>query len=316
MLPLLFCGLFLLFGPTASAVAQQTVKLQPETRIAVIGNTLADRMQHAGWLEALLQAAHPQHRLVLRDLGFSGDTLTERPRSDNFGSPDEWLTKVRADVIIACFGYNESWAGPAGLEKFRGELTAFVKQTQGQQYNGRGAPQIVLCSPTWFEDLQLSELPDGEAANANLALYTAEMGRLAGELGVPFVNLFEATREAASQSAWDGSVVRNLAGLRRDRFGRPAPESTAAKLAASELTLNGVHLNDRGNRVVAEAIVRAAFAVNPGTLPAERLEPIRAAVLAKNLYWHNVYRATDGYSVFGGRSGLQFVEGQTNFVVM
>lgn len=316
MLPLLFCGLFLLFGPTASAVAQQTVKLQPETRIAVIGNTLADRMQHAGWLEALLQAAHPQHRLVLRDLGFSGDTLTERPRSDNFGSPDEWLMKVRADVIIACFGYNESWAGPAGLEKFRGELTAFVKQTQAQQYNGRGAPQIVLCSPTWFEDLQLSELPDGEAANANLALYTAEMGRLAGELGLPFVNLFEATREAASQSAWDGSVVRNLAGLRRDRFGRPAPESTAAKRAASELTLNGVHLNDRGNRVVAEAIVRAAFAVNPGTLPAERLEPIRAAVLAKNLYWHNVYRATDGYSVFGGRSGLQFVEGQTNFVVM
>jgi len=194
MLSLLFCGVVLLFGSGISAVAQQTVQLQPETRIAVVGNTLADRMQHAGWLEALLQAAYPQHRLVLRDLGFSGDSLTERPRSDNFGSPDEWLTKVRADVIIACFGYNESWAGAAGLEKFRGDLTAFVKQTQGQQYNGRSAPQIVLCSPTWFEDLRLSELPDGESTNANLAMYTAEMGRLAGELGLPFVNLFEATR--------------------------------------------------------------------------------------------------------------------------
>jgi putative heme-binding domain-containing protein len=296
--------------------AQQAVQLQPGARIAVIGNTLADRMQHAGWLETLLQAAYPQHKLVLRDLGFSGDSLTERPRSDNFGSPDEWLTKVRADVIIACFGYNESWAGAAGLEKFRGELTAFVKQVQGQQYNGRSAPQVVLCSPTWFEDLRLAELPDGVEANTRLELYTAEMGRVAAGLGLPFVNLFQATREAAALAAWDGSVVRNLAGVRRDRFGRAVPESAAAKALAGELTLNGVHLNDRGNQVAAEAIVRSGFGVNPGALPADRLLLIRRAVLAKNLYWHNVYRATDGYSVFGGRSGLQFVEGQTNFVVM
>ncbi|MFM7922672.1 MAG: dehydrogenase, partial [Planctomycetaceae bacterium] len=191
-----------------------------------------------------------------------------------------------------------------------------MKQVQGQQYNGRSAPQVVLCSPTWFEDLRLAELPDGVEANTGLELYTAEMGRVAAELGLPFVNLFEATREAAAQAAWDGSVVRNLAGVRRDRFGRAVPESAAAKAVAGELTLNRVHLNDRGNQVAAEAIVRSGFGVNPGTLPADRLLLIRRAVLAKNLYWHNVYRATDGYSVFGGRSGLQFVEGQTNFVVM
>ena len=316
----LFQGLMLCLGcllsPAAEVQAQHSIALQPEMRIAVIGNTLADRMQHAGWLETLLQSAYPQHRLVVRDLGFSGDSLTERPRSDNFGSPDDWLTKVRADVVIACFGYNESWAGQAGLEKFRGDLTAFVTHTVAQRYNGRTAPQVVLCSPTWFENLQLAELPDGSAVNSRLELYTAEMGRVASELQVPFVNLFAATKQAASTVAWDSSLVRNSAGVRRDRFGRTVPQGEADRAAVGELTLNGVHLNDRGNRIVAETIVSAVFAVRSGGATDDQLALIRRAVLAKNLYWHNVYRATDGYSVFGGRSGLQFVAGQTNFEVM
>ena len=43
--------------------------------ICIIGNTLADRMQHDGWLETYLQARFPEHDLVIRNLGFSGDEL-------------------------------------------------------------------------------------------------------------------------------------------------------------------------------------------------------------------------------------------------
>ncbi len=46
------------------------------------------------------------------------------------------------------------------------------------------------------------------------------------------------------------------------------------------------------------------------------LEKIRDAVLDKNFYWFNRYRTTDGYSIYGGRADLQFVDGQTNRVVM
>ena len=43
-------------------------------RIAIVGNTLADRMQHLGHgFEASLQLAHPGYGLTLRNLGFSGD---------------------------------------------------------------------------------------------------------------------------------------------------------------------------------------------------------------------------------------------------
>ena len=49
---------------------------------------------------------------------------------------------------------------------------------------------------------------------------------------------------------------------------------------------------------------------------AQALEKLRQAVLEKNFYWFNRYRTVDGYSIYGGRADLRFVDGQTNRVVM
>src|SRR3982750_3039150 len=84
------------------------IEIKPGDHIAIVGNTLADRMQHDGWLETTLHARYPEHRLGIRNLGFSGDEVKTRLRSDGFGSPDEWLTRVEADVVFAFFGSNES----------------------------------------------------------------------------------------------------------------------------------------------------------------------------------------------------------------
>src|SRR5262249_61513576 len=76
------------------------LELTPGDHICVIGNTLADRMQHDGWLETLLHVRFPKHQLVVRDMGFPGDEgagFTERPdrnsrlRSMDFGTADQWL---------------------------------------------------------------------------------------------------------------------------------------------------------------------------------------------------------------------------------
>src|SRR3954467_6242848 len=107
------------------------LELRHGDHIAVIGNTLADRMQHDAWLDAYLHTRFPKHDLVIRHLGFSGDEVggyTDKPdfnkrlRSANFGSGDDWLKKSEADVVFAFFGYNESFAGEPGLEKFRTDL--------------------------------------------------------------------------------------------------------------------------------------------------------------------------------------------------
>src|SRR5438874_2499140 len=67
------------------------LELRPGDRISIIGNTLADRMQHDGWLETYLYSRFPKLDLVFRNLGFSGDEidLSRRLRSANFGKPDQ-----------------------------------------------------------------------------------------------------------------------------------------------------------------------------------------------------------------------------------
>ena len=66
--------------------------LEKGDHLCIIGNTLPDRMQHDGWLETYLNARHPDHNLTIRNLGFSGDEITLRLRSQDFGTPDQWLS--------------------------------------------------------------------------------------------------------------------------------------------------------------------------------------------------------------------------------
>src|SRR3989442_841151 len=120
-----------LASPTPLPAAER-LELQRGDHICIIGNTLADRMQHSGWLESLLYAKFPKHDLVFRNLGFSGDELTVRLRSLDFGTPDEWLKREKADVILAFFGFNESFKGQDGLAQFRRDLDQFIQNTVKQ----------------------------------------------------------------------------------------------------------------------------------------------------------------------------------------
>lgn len=290
-LPCLLGGLALLWATGAflqSADQPKTaapLELRPGERICLLGNTLADRLQHDGWLETYFQSRFPKHDLTFRNLGFSGDELTLRLRSANFGSPDQWLKFCKADVVFAFFGYNESFAGEAGLGKFKKDLDAFLKGTLNQQYNGQSNPRLVLFSPIAHEDLHDRNLPDGKENNRRLRLYTDAMAEVAKDNKVVFVDLFSPTLNLNPQ------------------FPRP-------------LTINGVHLNEKGNEVVAQLVDRALFpnGSQPKRDP-QTLEKIRKAVIDKDFHWFNRYRTTDGYSIYGGRADLAFVGGQTNRVV-
>jgi putative heme-binding domain-containing protein len=280
----------LLFLPTLrpgraadDAKPADKLTLQPGDHVALVGNTLADRMQHDGWLETLLHARFPKHDLVFRDLGFSGDELTHRERSDGFGSPDEWLTRARADVVFAFFGYNESYAGEAGLDKFKKDLDAFVKQTRTHHYNGKTPPRIVLFSPIAFENHHDRNLPDGSDVNTRLELYTAAMAEVARANHVPFVDLYQPTRELYEK-------------------------------AAKPLTINGVHLTPDGDKAVAQVIDKALFGA-PHPASPQTLEKLRQAVLDKDFYFFNRYRTVDGYNVYGGRSYEKYL-GITNREVL
>ncbi|MFN5530545.1 MAG: SGNH/GDSL hydrolase family protein, partial [Planctomycetaceae bacterium] len=229
--PLLWASLVCLLGAggrTVASAAEPLLTLQPGDRVAILGNTLADRMQHSGWLETYTHALHPRHELVFRNLGYSGDELKVRQREENFGSPDEWLTKVQASVVWSFFGYNEALRGPAGLPQFRADLAEVIDGMRKQKYDGKANPRLVFFSPIAHENLKSPHLPDGSENNEKLAAYTAAMREVCAEKQVAFVDLFTPTREL---------------------YGR----------AKSPWTMNGIHLLDDGERQVAGVIVDRLF---------------------------------------------------------
>ncbi|MFO0817733.1 MAG: PVC-type heme-binding CxxCH protein [Pirellulales bacterium] len=302
-----------LVGPllVAASTLAQSLELQKGDHICIIGNTLAERMQHEGWLETLIHSKFPSHELVFRNMGYSGDEVTgyqdasKRLRSMSFGSQDEWLagnapcpqpnklskrddgkvrqnrfelTNTKADVVFAMFGYNESWAGEAGVAKFKADVEAFIKHTAAQKYNGKAAPKLVLFSPIAQEYIADPNLPSADtvkANNARLKLYSEAMGQAAKAHSATFVDLFTPTLKA---------------------FSDPKQPHT----------INGLHLNAKGDKVVAEFAVQALFG---GSAAGANVETLRQAVNDKNWYWYNRYRVTDGYSTYGDRAFLKFAEG-------
>lgn len=269
---------------SAACAAEPKLRLEKGDHVAIIGNALADRMQHSGWLETYTHAIHPDLELVFRNLGFSADELTLRPREDNFGSPDQWLAKCQASVVLCFFGYNEAFKGPDGLDTFKKDLATTIDGMLAQKYDGKAAPRLVFLSPIAHEDLKSPHLPDGSANNANLAVYTAAMAEVCAAKNVLFVDLFGPTRQLYAK-------------------------------AATPLTMNGIHLLEHGDRAVAEVIVKDLFGIAKPKQDETFLERLRQAVLDRNDYWFNRYRVVDGYNVFGGRSKLAWF-GQSNADVM
>jgi glucose/arabinose dehydrogenase len=275
----------------ADAAAAEPLTLQPQDRVCLVGSALADRMQHHGWLETLLVAKFPQHDLVFRNLAAAGDEVATWQRSENFGSRDDWLTKCKADVVMAFYGYNESFKGPQGIESFKKDLAQFLTHVRGRNYGGKGEARVVLFSPIAAEALKDPNLPPTEPINANLKLYAAAMAEVAAAAKVPFVDLFAVSQQLYAQAAAD----------------------------KRSLTFNGLLLTVEGDRELAFAMFKA-LCQQPA--PAGNLEKLRGAILDKNAEWHARYRTMDGYNVYGGRSQLTFpkkaegAEKISNYTVM
>src|SRR5947209_16876874 len=92
--------------------------LQKGDRVVFVGNTFAERAREFGYIEALFQARWPDLGLTFRNLGYSADEVNLQPRPLNFGDMHQHLAEVKADVILLCYGMNESFKGAAGLDAF------------------------------------------------------------------------------------------------------------------------------------------------------------------------------------------------------
>ncbi|XZE17670.1 PVC-type heme-binding CxxCH protein [Pirellulaceae bacterium SH449] len=252
--------------------------------VTIYGSGLADRMQHNPWVEAVLQSHLQGKNVRFRTMSFSGDTVTKRPRDEGHINEEEYLQHVAPSVIFMMFGYNESFAGPDGADAYQAELVAMIERYRAKRKEKGVEARFVLFSPIAYENTGDPNLPEGTQINANLAAYTEATRRGAQASGATFVDLYSPTFQLFTSS----------------------PE---------QFTINGIHLNPAGYRKLADIISQALIG-EPAPNDEQRLNVIYQAVQDKNWHWHNRYNATDGNDVWGNRSGLTFVDGQSNAEVL
>jgi lysophospholipase L1-like esterase len=269
--------LALALAARAPADAQTArLELRQGDTIVLLGNTLAERMQHFNHFETLLMTRFPELHLRVRNLGRSGDTITLQPRPLNFGDAATHLHQQKADVIFAFFGLNESFDGEAGLAGFEEDLDRYLKTHLAARYNGRTAPRLVLVSPLPHEWHARLRQVDVDARNRELGRYTTAMARVAGRNQVPFVNLFTAA----------GNAFTVNSGPRH--------------------TLNGIHVNETGDIIIGRLLMQALGfqwknvreAAGPSL---KQLEALRDDIREKNLQFFYRWRPVNAEYVVGRR---------------
>ena len=282
--------LLLLFG----CDTEPKIQLQNHDRIVIVGGNMASRMMDFGYFETELHLRHAEDSLWVRNMADGGNTPGFWPHSGreapwsfpgaeafhrgelsnptdsqgHFESPDEWLTRLKPDIILAFFGYNSSFKGEKGLANFTAELDAYVKHIMSQAYNGSSAPKLVLVSPTAFQNVSDSiDVPNGVKANERLLDYSNAMRKVAQANAVVFVDAFSESKK------W---------------YEKQEP-----------LTIDGVQLNGLGYQKLARFLADEIF----GKQRADQTHAdlVLDAVNEKNWMWHNDYKIPNGVHVYGRR---------------
>ena len=270
------------------------VNIKPNSSIVLLGNNLGSRMLNYGFFETEMHLRFPDDSLKIRNMCDGGNTPGFRPHSARnspwafpgaekfqtelaqtsgsegfFPSPDEWLTQLKADIVIAFFGFNESFEGPNGLENFKNELAAFIRHTKNQKYNGSESPDLVVVSPIAFEDLSdKMDLPNGIGENKNLKLYTEGMKKVCKANNITFIDVF----------------TPSLSWFEDD----------------TDHTIDGSQLNKEGYKKLATYIADH-LSGNTAIKHSKKRDVVNKMVNDKNFYWHYDYKFPNGVHAYGRR---------------
>ncbi|MCP3693246.1 MAG: hypothetical protein GY917_13690, partial [Planctomycetaceae bacterium] len=238
-------------------------KITGNQTIVILGGANAAESSRYGWMETLLAAGHPKHHLNVRNMAWPADTvyLQQRPRNffsnakPGYGEADH-RPAITADTIFLWFGKMESLETGNGENPadFRAAYETILKQLAN--YTGR----LVMVTPPPFEDPLKLGL-DVKERNTNLAKYAEAIRQLAGEHGLPVVDLFTG-------------------------------------LAGKPVTSDGQMLSAEGHRLAAQAMA-SQLGFSPQLSAGN--EALREAIVTKNTIWRQYWLPTNWAFLYGNR---------------
>ncbi|MBZ8182568.1 SGNH/GDSL hydrolase family protein [Oscillatoria salina] len=223
-------------GITDSQNKQIPNLLEDTQKIVIIGDSITELGGQPGgyvWLlERYLAALYPNQKMEIVNAGISGNKslhMQERFQQDVLDkNPDLVFINVGVnDVWHAFYDFQESKFYPEGnlpggvaLPVYQEKLREMI-----QAANAAGV-KVVLLSPTPIRENTNS--PE----NQRLEEYVNAMGEIAGENRILFVNLYTPITEVFTRYQAYAGQTQNL------------------------LTMDGVHPNQAGNRIIAYTILK------------------------------------------------------------
>ena len=256
---------------TARAADRGPIEFSDQTRLALIGNSTAERMNLFGHLETRLHLRTTDKPITFRNFGWPADAVDYRNRPGNYTTIDDPFEVYRANQLFCFFGMNESFAGDDAdqLDAFTKMYHALLDRQTKRLTDGGPDESIVLFSPIAFESSGDPLQPSGEIENRHLKSYRDAIERIANDRDLRFIDLYTPTR------TWFDADP----GL--------------------QYTINGVHLNQTGDAKLAETIETALF--GDSIDPPQNFDRIRTAINDKSWLHLQDYRMLNGWYVYGGR---------------
>ena len=216
------------------APAQNAVPAQLENvhRVVMLGDSITQGGENPGgyvWLtRRYLQILYPQQHIEVINAGISGNKCTDM--TNRFQSD---VLDKKPDLLTVSVGVNDVWHGfynnhPNGdgpnripLEEYRAKVSAMVEKAQAQ-----GIRVVMLSATPIYEDFDNKE-------NAKAMDYNAALRDIARRHHCTFVDYQRPFRD----------LIR---AYRRDTGGTD-----------NFLTVDGVHMNPSGNKVMAHFLLTA-----------------------------------------------------------
>jgi len=257
--------------PSAESATMPNVRIDSDSMTVLYGNAFVERLQEHGAFEAWLHAAEPSIKQQFRSVAYTGDQVHYRIRASRFGTHMAYLlNQWKSDRVVMCFGMNESFAGKSGLDTFKKNLEYYIDLIKKRHPKNA----YYLVSPIAIEDGHSNQYPDVGSRNTDIALYTQAMKEIAAKQGVKFVDMFKVSQE---------------------RY----------KVSKGNLTINGFHLNDKGNAIIGKALaseltgknkIRSINSSDPGFKAMQKLVSRKAGEVAM------AYHPANGISYYGIRA--------------
>lgn len=248
-------------------------EIYPNDRIALVGDTFIEREQEYGWLETMLYTRFADRHFTVRNVGWSADTpMGESRASFDFGDPNKGFERlmsnimdVKPTVVFIDYGMACSFDGEAGLPTFKADLEHLINAIDEKSTN---VVRFVLVSPIRHFKLP-SPLPDPEAHNKQLRIYTDAIRQIADHRGFTFVDLFD----------WNPRV------------------------SAREVTDDGIHLTSTGYEMAAQEIGRQLHIPRKESEAYE--ESLRETIIRKNHLYFDRWRPQNETYLLGFRKAEQ-----------